>query len=70
MGATNFQQACFSTKSHDLQTQGRFTGLVTDRMTLGRQLSKGDGGEWGGETVWQAEHHLVASAGNGDWIYG
>lgn len=24
----------------------------------------------GGETVWQTQHHLVASAGNGDQIYG
>lgn len=35
---------CFSTKSHDLQTQGRITGLVTDQVTPGRQFRKGDGG--------------------------
>lgn len=70
-GGTNFHQVCFSTRSHNLQTQGRITGLVTDRMTLGRQLRKG-GGVRGlvGETVWQTQHHLVASAGHNDQVYG
>ena len=65
---TSTRLTCFSTKSHDLQTQGGITGLVTDRVTLGRQFREGDGGKW--RTVWQTERHLVASAGNGDWIYG
>lgn len=37
----------FSKKNNNNKTQGRITGLVTDRMTLGRRFRKSDGSERG-----------------------